>query len=265
MIQLATQQDARREITRRKRAYSGRGFGPRSFECISIGIGLSIDKSGALIPTSPLAAIKSTTVKLWTDSQIGAGANAWTDQSGLNNHFTEATNPPVLTSVGGVPCYVSNGTNQLFTATALTLTLGQWYWIIARQISWQSNGSLCGGAASASATIMSLGLVTPQLSQFNGTQANVNANMTPGAWVRVKALFSNTTGDYLQFGPLGGRVTGANAGPSTETGWQIFTRQSFGWGNFAIAAVVVAAAAPTGPEQAALDAYGAARWPTVAF
>lgn len=219
----------------------------------------------ATYASSPLTIISSTSVKLWVDSQLGAGANNWTDQSLNGNSFTEATNPPVLTSIGGVPCYLGNGTNQKFTSGTLTCTIGQWYWFIARQITWIANGSICGGLTNASASILSVGLTTPQIAQFNSTQVNTNGAMTLGSWFRVKALFNNSTGDYNQVGPIGNKVTGASTGPGTETGWQLFTRQSFGFGNYAIAAVVVCPAEPTAPEQTALDAYGATRWPAVTF
>lgn len=218
------------------------------------------------IANNPLKIISSTTVKLWVDSQLGTAANTWTDQSGSGNSFTEATNPPILTSVGGVPCYVGNGTSQKFTASALTLTLGQWYWIIAQQISWTTQGSLCGGPSSVCHSFFqTIAGASPQLTQFNGNQVNINSAMSVGSWFRLKALFGNTTADYNQPGPIGNKVTGAATGSSTETGWGIFCRGGAFFGNFAIAAIVACPAEPTAPEQAALDAYGLARWPTVTF
>lgn len=227
---------------------------------------LDADVNGFFAPFvgTPLTIITSAAPKLWVDSQLGTGVNAWVDQSGLGNGFTEATNPPTLTAVGGVPCYLGNGANQKFTSNNLTCTLGQWYWIIAQQVSWTANNSLCGGALNASACIFQTGS-TPSIVQYNNALVNANASMTVGQWFRVKMLVTGTAADYIQPGPIGNKTTGGNAGGLTETGWNIFCRAGAFFGNCAIAAIVVCPAEPTAPEQTGLDAYGAARWPTVTF
>jgi hypothetical protein len=207
--------------------------------------------------STPLTIITSVTPKLWLDSQLGAGANQWTDQSASGFNATEATNPPTLTTIGTVPCYAGNGVNQLFTLAGMTLTFGNWYWMIAQIISpWTANSSFCGGSAGAAATFFQDGGgASPAVSIFNGGVVDQNPTaMTVGSWFRVMFQFTNSAADYLQVGAPGNKVTGT-AGGLTGTGWNLFARANANFGKVAIAQVVACNGEPTGTEKSNLDAW----------
>lgn len=212
------------------------------------------------IVTTPLTIITSSPPKLWVDSQLGTSSTAWTDQTANGNNFAEPTNPPTLTTLGGVPCYVGDGVAQRFRNATFTVTTGQWYWMIVRPISWVFDASLCGGATSARGTVFSTGS-SPEVSLFSGSTAAPNSAGVPGSWYRYKFLCAGAA-SYLR---IGSTQTTGNDGGTGETGWDIFCRAGIKFGNYGIAAIVACPAEPTAPEQAALDAYGASRWPTVSF
>jgi len=209
---------------------------------------------------NPLSIITSASVKLWLDSQLGTSANTWLDQSASGFNMTEATNPPSLTTIGTVPCYAGNGTNQIFTASGMTLTFGNWYWFIARQITWVGNSSFCGGTAGGAASWIQDGAgASPAVSIFNGGVVDQNPTaMTVGSWFRCMFQCTNSAADYLQVGAPGNKVTGTSGG-LTGTGWNLFARAAANFGNVAIANVVVATAEPTAGEKTALDNWFAAK------
>lgn len=213
---------------------------------------------------TPLTIITSTSVKLWVDSALGTSTNAWNDQSGNANHFAEPTNPAALTTIGGVLCYAGDGVAKRFRNATLTVTAGQWYWIIARPIAWTGSGSLCGGRTSAYAAVFETGS-SPQVSIYSGVAAAPNSNGAVGSWSRYEYLCTSTTGptgDYLK---VGSNTVLGSGGSNAETGWDIFCRAGTAFGNYAIAGIVVCPAKPTSGEITALNAWGAARWPSVAF
>lgn len=212
--------------------------------------------------STPLTIITSTTVKLWVDSALGASANAWNDQSGNANHFAEATNPPALTTLGSVLCYQGDGIAKRFRNATLTTAVGQWYWMIIRPIAWSGSAGYCGGRTTASGAIFETGS-SPQVSLYNGNTVCANTAGAVGSWYRYEALTANAGADYLKIGATTSAL--GTSGAVAETGWDIFCKAGTAFSNIAIAAIVVCAAKPTAPEIAALNAYGAARWPAVAF
>ncbi len=228
---------------------------------LSLGLGIGLGQGGPnlgmIAGGNPLTIITSIAPKLWLDSELGAGANTWVDQSTGGHNATEVTNPPSKTTIGTVPCYSFNGATSQFTVSSLGVAEGMWCWFIARQISHNGDGSLCGGVSSAAGAVFQNG-ASPAVSTYSGGVACTNPTaFTVGSWFRVKALFGAS--GYLQVGASGNKVTGNNGG-GTDTHWYLGNRATGNhWGNFAIANVVVCASEPTAPEQTALDAWYAAK------
>jgi hypothetical protein len=208
---------------KRKRTYSGPGFGPRSFECLGLnGLSLGIGSFGASGPATPISILGAAATKLWLRadlgvSALGTGGATIVDQSGnWGANFVQATvaNQASLAVDGtiGQLAFTHDGVNDTWNSTGIfpfQISTPYAMIIVAKIPSYAAASKpLIGGDSYQPA------LATQSGSTF-GPQAGALGPTVAGqtAWKRIICELTNSNSDRVQQGSVS--ATGATSGPST--------------------------------------------------
>lgn len=212
---------------------------------------------------SPIGAL-SVQTKLWTrGDQVGLtnGAVAfWTDQSNSQNTLSVSASQPTWTAadatLGGLPTLTCNGVAQCLFTTSIKMGGPLWVWFILRQDAWVSGGTIfnIGFGLQQHTSSPNMHLLT------NSGIATDNGAAAVGAWFRGIAACNVTGTDILAVGSS--LASNASSGQRNGTGFTLGAATPAGAApsSISVAEVLVTTPAPTAAEQAALDAYGQARY-----
>jgi len=230
-------------------------------------------------PTSVQEVIPAANIVAGWDAAVttndGTSVSEMFDVSGNGFTLTQAVagNQPLIQPAGGPngnPSVLFDGVDDfLFNATldfSPPGTTPAFLWVIARQVTWDgaSFDALCEAGAlpdtDGGINLNQQG-VTPQVSQYMGSDANLNAALILNTYKRLQVFFNNDTDDYLQVGSV--KVTGQNAGnlepgPGFTVGAGF--EGSYGWGNWELCEMWIFNAEPTAIQKTKLDAYAASRY-----
>lgn len=202
-------------------------------------------------------------------SQSGGLASAWTGMitgSAFSN-AGGATQPAYTASdatLNNQPTLTGDGVGTYFQTTTFLPdrpgTRPNLVVLVLKQNGWTGTRRIYGTTAASGYVLYQNGL-TPNIAQFNGSNANDNTGATIGSWFRVAAYYSNTTADYLLVGG-GAPVTGASAGNSAPTtGFTIFASNALTlFSSVSIAEIMFLNRDWTAAEKIRHDAYITARY-----
>jgi hypothetical protein len=229
-------------------------------------VGVSPCFGGGPPPLLP-SQVTSATLRVWVEGDSGLSASQWTDQSGNNNHFTQATgaNQPTVVSGGlaGKNTLRFDGVNDYMDTPNFSVAMPMSVFVVVK--------SLAVGAAGVNDVILdakslqfTLTLAIdnrPMTYLYAGTALNYAATPTSGAWQRVTCLF-NTTSSSLYVG--GGLVAGpATIGtPAAQTGLRLCSQGGGTPGRYTnteVAAVLAYSGLISAVERAGIERY-LTRW-----
>jgi hypothetical protein len=229
-----------------------------------------IPASSSNIPASTFnSLITSVQVLLAVQSDFGVTLNgptvsAWADQSGNGNDFSQGTaaNQPTYAAgaLNGQPTITFDGTNDSLANATLNLpapgTTPTFYWGVINHTWGLNKAYICAGVDRMKIFPAN---VTPQVNSNNGTGLG-NTGAAVGSWVRMEALFSNSTNDYLKLAST--NATGTNTGNNDPAAGILLGRNSAStvFGNISFAAFMICAGKPSAAELAALDAAVTAKY-----
>lgn len=200
---------------------------------------------------------------------IATGVSQWTDLSGNGRHYTQAgtTQQPLHTAsdatLNNNPTITFDNTNDQMTSTyAPDLSAAPVFrWAIMKVITWTSGRSLLGGAGTTPPRVSMSG-TTPNLQALAASSIGNNAGAVLGTWQRWRTQWHGTAGQ-ASFRIGATAVTGASSGVGVRTTTTLGSGLS--GANFAIAEEIYCDYVPTAAQIAALDTYGAARYPAAGF
>jgi hypothetical protein len=253
----------------RKRAYSGPGFGPRSFVCagmgLGIGLGLSASSGGAPTPASIMGA----DTLQWCRADQGVTATDWNDISGQGKHYTQATGSafPTFGATAGpnsTPALTFDGTDDVLNCAGLSLpapgTTPTWIWVVMKQTAWVSTRRIFSATNNSNICTAFANTGTPTLAIFNGATVNDNAGATVGTWVAAQFYFSNSTSDFIQINDAA-KATGASAGNnSSGVGRTLGAGAAGFFSSLAVADILYARVLPSAGQITQFAAYRLARY-----
>lgn len=198
---------------------------------------------------------------------IATGVSAWADQSGNGNSFAQAggTQQPTLSAgLNGHQGILFDGSNDELDNTTLVWPAITAARIVYRRTSWVASSAVFGPNTNAASPAMYYPTSATARRLVAVDDAGANNGAPDGTWVRGRALFNNTAGEYLRLGAT--TTSGANLG-STRTGTGVrLAFSAFGgfvqFLNMEILLFQVYNAELSAPQDAALDAaiasfYGA--------
>lgn len=194
---------------------------------------------------------------------IGTGASAWHGQVvGLD--FAQATGSAQPTRQATNASF-NNQTTLLFDgvddvmATTINVGSGTYIWAVLRQITWTANRLLMSAGAGASVVIYQwAGSTSPNITQFNGSNANSNPGATLGTGKTLEAWFGNSTTDFVATGSS--VVSGQNAGSASDTTFYLGGFSGGSCGNIELAEVMLLSVLPTRGQRNRLLSYAALRY-----
>lgn len=264
-VQLANERAARREVARSKRArtYSGPGFGPRSFECLGVGIGVDIGDgaaAGGTINFTSYFTGGNILQSVQTDLGLTIGTS-WIDQGSGGKNYTSATWPTAGSGLNGFPTLLFNGTSQ-YLSSALNLaapgTTPTWIGMVLKQVAWTSGRVILGDTPGAGALIWQTG-ATPAINQNNGANGNSVSTPSIGTWECLEAAFTFGA-DYLRRGSTTVNTT-TSSGNNASTGRFIGAYGTpAGYTNIEVASLIYLSAVPSGGQIAAWRAAVTAKY-----
>lgn len=216
------------------------------------------------------SSIKSVQVIDWWRADSGVtvvtGASQWTGKlNGLNwVQATGAAQPTLNASdanFGNQASLTFDGVAQEMTlATAMPAagTSPRCYWFVFRQISWANNEPLFSGAGGTAHIVFQIS-ASPQIGQYNGSNANFTGNAAVGSARIGVASFTNTTSDFLRVGSV--TTTGQNAGNGAAASMVLGSFGGAGFCNYALAELLITVSVPA--ELPQLQGYAVTRYGSV--
>jgi hypothetical protein len=234
-VQLATNQDARREIARRKRTYGGSGFGPRSFEFFGHGLGVGLGDQqgpvasftgdfGALFAGYGLTVRSYRRGDLGVTGTTGAGKTNWANQAGDGSTMSPgaAGSADGIGSVGAglnsKASVTTNGTTQCGQYTHPTSaapgTTNHHIYAVERVLATPASQGWVH-SANANGLVFVPAVQTAPATEMvfsDGTLVGPTSGVVNTQWYRLRASFTNSTSDQLRVGAH--VVTGTNSGNS---------------------------------------------------
>ena len=235
-------------------------------QTVSVAI-VAEDGSAVSDPSTILGANLTQWVRADLGVTVVTGVSNWADQSGNGRDYVQATGSaqPALNAADATldnqATITGDGSNDFLACDGFSPGIPLYCWIIFKQISWTLNDRLVG-ATSGTGPRITQTATTPDLRPANAANGGINAAGTIGTWFRLECAWDDAAGDYLKIGATS--ATG-DTGATGGTGRRIFCNLSSGFGNMAIAELVYADVLPNAGQRAALDAYGAARYPSASF
>lgn len=258
-----------RRVTR-SRAYSGPGFGPRSFEFIglSAGAGLAAVASSGGAPT--FASALGADLLQWCRADLGVTQSGglvsnWSDLGTLGHAYSAtSTARPTWGATAGpnsTPAITFDGAANILSCATLNLpapgTTPVWIWLMARQDSWTSTRRLFGAASGSNSTLLAYqNGSSPQIMQYAGANANTITTAAVGVWCALQFYFSNSTADFTKVND-DAPVTGASAGNTASTGRALGGVNGGLFSAISVAEIVIAKALP---QQSTISAIRLARY-----
>lgn len=218
---------------------------------------VSINLVSGIGPTDPLTIVSSVSPFFFLSADVGitiaTGVSAWADQSGNGNNANQgsgAAQPALITAdsdFGGRNSVSGDGSNDSLVMTwnpPAPGTTNVWFFAVLLQKTWTAGEWVMAGGN----TILSFAQSgsTPQMRMLNGMTPAANGGAPIGTGVRLEALFSNSTSDYMRLAST--TTTGTNAGNSDAPAFYLFSRNAAGFSDVKIACVGAWNGKPTPTE-----------------
>lgn len=210
------------------------GAGTTSEQSFTSAATVALTGKGAGL-TLNIAAGNAATNNVWK-----ATCGTWGDLAATPHDMTQATatKQPIITAgLNGWPGLLFDGSSQNLVSSGYNLaapgTTNFGRLLVARQITWTTGKNLVGETSNGNVGIIHTHTATPSIAAFN-TSNSTDVAMTLNTWFRVRALWSNSTGDYLKVGATS--VTGVNLGNSSANGQEIASAAGAGFANIEVLA-----------------------------
>lgn len=202
---------------------------------------------------------------IWVKSDTGITASpvaSWADQSGQGNDLTQSdpTKRPTLVAnqLNGYSAVVFDGISQTMRTLAFGLTQPVSIFMVAKQITWSSGGSLCDGTVDNSGRIFQY-TGSPRIDMYSGAFGPTTNNLAVNTFSLITSIFDGAS-SKLQINSL--TESTGNPGNTSMLGFVLgsFATGATAFCNLAVCEVIVMNAVATAEDRANIHLYVAARY-----